>query len=153
MKRRNDEGATLVEIVVAIALLAIIVIPACSSLVLSHKINAKTERVLQAQLAVSSAVETLMAEGIPNSAVETTRENEDYGMTVNTMKITKEDGTVVEEEFPEDRFPEVVVKITDVVKKDDTIIYYNVSFISNAEPDVVVTTTIRAVEAQQGGSQ
>ena len=161
MKRRNDEGATLIEIMVAIALLAIIVIPACSSLILSHKINAKTEKVLQAQLAVSSAVETLMAEGIPNTVDAKTPDNEDYGMVVNTLEITKEDGTVVNEEFLEDRFPAVVVKITDVIKKEDTIIYYNVSFAG--DEDIEVTTSIRAVEpdtedapqdpGQEGGSQ
>ena len=121
MKRRNDEGATLIEIMVAIALLAIIVIPACSSLILSHKINAKTEKMLQAQLAVSSAVETLMAEGIDKSRIV----DDEYGY--------------------------VKIKVTPVAESEssDNILYYNVEVVSEDEPDVVVKTTIRKQEGSQ----
>lgn len=64
MKRKHNEGFTLVELLVSIVILAAIVIPTCTSLVLSYRMNAKSEEMLQAQLAVSSAVEKLMAEGI-----------------------------------------------------------------------------------------
>lgn len=64
MKRKSEAGFSLVEVLVAIALLGIVVIPTCSALVMSFRMNAKTDEMMQAQLAVSSAVETLMAEGI-----------------------------------------------------------------------------------------
>ena len=62
--KKNNEGFSLVEVLLAMVLLAAIVIPTCTSLVLSFRMNAKAEALMQAQLAVSSAVETLMAEGI-----------------------------------------------------------------------------------------
>ena len=70
MKGKNNAGFSMVEVLVAIAILAGIVIPVCSSLVLSLRINAKAEMMLQARIAVSSAVETLMAEGISDENVD-----------------------------------------------------------------------------------
>ena len=64
MKRKRNGGYSLVETVVAIAILAIIVTSVSTGMVLAFKMNAKTEQLMQAELAVSSAVETLMAEGI-----------------------------------------------------------------------------------------
>lgn len=60
MKKRTD-GFTLVESLAAILILAAIVIPTCSALLLSHRMNAKAETLLQGQLAVSSAAEYLQA--------------------------------------------------------------------------------------------
>ena len=62
--KKHDEGFSLVEVLVSMVILAAIVIPTCTSLVLSFRLNAKSESLMQAQLAVSSAVETLMAKGI-----------------------------------------------------------------------------------------
>ena len=84
MKRKNNEGFSLVEILVAMAILAAAVIPACSSLILSHRLNAKTDSLLQEQLAVSSAVETLMAEGI--DATNNNYENRFEGVTVTVTQ-------------------------------------------------------------------
>lgn len=64
MKSKHNDGFTLVELLVSIVILAAIVLPTCTSLVLSYRLNAKTEKMMQAQLAVSSTVEKLMAEGI-----------------------------------------------------------------------------------------
>lgn len=69
MRRKREAGFTLVEVVIAMAILAAIVVPVCSSLLLSLRMNAKAEAVLQARLAVSSAVETLMAEGISSDSI------------------------------------------------------------------------------------
>ena len=63
MKGKNNGGFSLVEILVAMAILASVVIPVCSSMVLSVRVNGKAEAMMKARLAVSSAVETLMAEG------------------------------------------------------------------------------------------
>ena len=62
--KKNNGGFSLIEVLVAIVVLAAVVIPTCSALVLSHRLNAETDKLMKAQLAVSSAVETLMAEGI-----------------------------------------------------------------------------------------
>ena len=62
--KRNNEGFSLVEIVAAIAILGVFFSAACASLMLGLRMNEKTDAMLQSQLAVSSAVETLMAEGI-----------------------------------------------------------------------------------------
>ena len=70
MKGKQNGGFTLVEVLVAMAILTSIVIPVCSSLVLSTRIDAKAEAVLQARLAVSSALETLMAEGIDPERID-----------------------------------------------------------------------------------
>lgn len=67
MKRNRNAGFTLIEVVVAMAILASVVIPVCGSLVLSVRMNAKAEEVLRARIAVSSAVEEMMAEGYKSS--------------------------------------------------------------------------------------
>lgn len=64
MKGRRNEGFTLLETLIAIVVLGLVVVPTCSSMLVSFRMNAKTDQLLQDQLAVSSAVETLMAEGI-----------------------------------------------------------------------------------------
>jgi len=70
MKNKQDGGFSLIEVVLAMVILALIVVPTCSSLVLSFRVNAKAEALLQAQLAVSSAVEELMAKGIVDQKAE-----------------------------------------------------------------------------------
>lgn len=121
MKRKSEAGFSLVEVLVAIALLGIVVIPTCSALVMSFRMNAKTDEMMQAQLAVSSAVETLMAEGI-------TQSSDEYDMVeYNSEKV--------------DRFPEVTVKTTAVEGKP----YYTVE-VASEDGLVSVTTTIRAEE-------
>lgn len=83
----NKEGFSLVEVLVAIVLLAALVIPTCSSLVTAVRVNARSEEMMRAQLDVSSAVETLMAEGIPAGTADAA----DYGGA---------------------RFPDVVIELT-----------------------------------------
>ena len=62
-KHNSTAGFSLIEVLVAITILGLVVVPIGSSLVLSFRLNARSEQMLQAQLAVSSAVETIMAEG------------------------------------------------------------------------------------------
>ena len=93
--KQNNSGFSLVEIVVAIAILGLFAVSTCTSLVLGLRMNAKTESMLEAQLAVSSAVETLMAEGITSD--ETTRNNKksslesQYGIQINIAKSEPSD--------------------------------------------------------------
>ena len=78
MKQKNNEGFSLIEILVGMAILALIVLPTCTGMVMSFRLNAKTNQMLQAQLAVSSAVETLMAEGYSEAnAVDVKNEIQD----------------------------------------------------------------------------
>lgn len=70
MKLKNNAGYSLVEVVVAIAILALIIVPVSTGMVTAFKMNAKAEQLMQAELAVSSAVESLMANGI-DGTVET----------------------------------------------------------------------------------
>lgn len=88
MKKAKNGGYSLVEVLVAIALLAIITIPTYTCLVLSVRLNAKTDEMLKAQLAVSSAVETLMAEGIVVNGTNVTNAPDGVTATYN------DDGTV-----------------------------------------------------------
>ncbi len=137
MKNRHNEGFTLVELLVSIALLSAIVLPTCTSLVLSYRLNAKAEQMMQAQLAVSSAVETLMAEGIDGGRAKTILDNggTDYD-------FAWEDGGFSET----DDYPDV--KITIAVEAGNDA-YYAVTVSDNAEL-VTVTTHIRVAK---GGGQ
>ena len=138
MKKKYNEGFSLVESLVAIAVLALIVIPCCSGIVMAFRMNAKADQLMQAQLAVSSAVETLMAEGIPYDTAQT-QADEDYGKTSDEH----------------DRFPEVRILVTPkgtyTVDKKTYYTYYEVEVSSELDADVKVRTTIRAV-APAGGS-
>lgn len=92
MKRKWNEGFSLVEVLVAMAILSIIVIPVCGSLVLSNRLNAKAEAVLQARLAVSSTVETLKATGIdPDNLPQST---DDIIVTAEIVKVNEGDVTI-----------------------------------------------------------
>ena len=84
MKEKNNGGFSLVEVLLAMMILAAIVIPVCSGILLSVRMDARANDVLQARVAVSSAVETLMAQGITHPSKqydvernEETGENED----------------------------------------------------------------------------
>ena len=114
MKQKHNEGFSLIETVVAIAILGLVVIPCCSGLLMSIRINEKAQQMMQAQLAVSSAVETLMAEGI-------TAAHENYDQITGT-----------------DRFPDVTVK---TVSKENGA-YFEV-IVKDVNELVEVTTTIR----------
>lgn len=117
--KRKDGGFSLVEVLVSIVVLALVVVPLCTSLVMSVRMNAKADALLQAQLAVSSTVETLMAEGI-------TRASDTYDI------VSSGEGT-------EDMFPDTMVKTS----AGDNASYYNVEVTSN-DGLVTVITSIHA---------
>lgn len=97
MKPKYNAGFSLIDVLVAIVVMGILVVPTCTSLLLSVRMNARAEEMLQAQLAVSSAVEKLMAEGIdpeetysyPGAevTVEETAEDTYYKVTVTSTEI------------------------------------------------------------------
>jgi len=68
MKRLRERcGSTLLEVVVSVAVLGLLVVPISSGILMSMRINEKSDDMLRARLAVSSAVETIMAEGIASA--------------------------------------------------------------------------------------
>lgn len=90
MKKKHNEGFSLIEVMLAIVILAAIVVPTCTSLVLSYRMNAKTEQLMKAQLAVSSAVEQLMSEGITVTFVE----------SLSAADETDSDSVKVSDDYP-----------------------------------------------------
>lgn len=125
MKKKNNGGFSLVEVLVSMVILATIVIPVCTGFVRSVQINDKAEAMLRARIAVSSAVEQLKAEGITTVA-------ESYD-TISGP----------------DRFPGVKVKTS---QDAGMTAYYIVEVTDDAEL-VKVSTCIRAFSsaAQAGG--
>ena len=113
MKNKQEGGFSLIEVVLAMVILALIVVPTCSSLVLSFRVNAKADAMMQAQLAVSSAVEQLMAVGIDEGrANDAIAKQQDYDMILEAK--TDGDGeTVTEEALPGNEQPEVEETATD----------------------------------------
>ena len=113
MKNKQEGGFSLIEVVLAMVILALIVVPTCTSLVLSFRVNAKADAMLQAQLAVSSAVEQLMAVGIDKDrAIDAIAKQQDYDMILEAK--TDGDGeTATEEALPGNEQPEVEETATD----------------------------------------
>lgn len=148
MRQKRNEGFSLIEVLVAIALLGALVVPTCSGLVMSHRINAKSDALLKAQLAVSSAVETLMAEGINEEQITVDR---DYWiqtvMVDKDGKVVDDDDATAYEERTIDRFPDVEM----TVETGDH--YYNVTVKDN-DGLVTVETAVRAappISEEEGG--
>ncbi len=144
MKNRHNDGFSLIETLIAIVVLGIVVVPVCTSLVLSVRINNKTEELLQAQLAVSSAVETLMAEGISADKIKSGVAS-DHPNYPDTDSETYTDVTV------EEVYPGVGIHV-EAPSPDGTPVYYNVTVVSTADNSVSVTTRIRAVPSVNTGT-
>lgn len=122
--KQNNAGSTLLEIVIAIAILGAFSVAACTSLVLGLRLNDKSESMLQAQLAISSAVEILMAEGVNAES--------------SAYDVTEAEG---------DRFPNVKVTTERMKDTDENELpYFKVTVTSEVE-DISVTTFIREVTA------
>ena len=132
MKKKHDEGFSLVELLVSIVILAAIVLPTCTSLVLSYRLNAKAKTMMQAQLAVSSTVETLMAQGIDaDRAAAVLAKNEgiyDFAWDIDNDKRSDTDD-----------YSGVQITLEAV---DGVTEYYNVT-VTDDDGLVTVTTQIR----------
>lgn len=118
MHQKNNGGFSLIEVLVAIVILGALVVPTCTGLVLSVRLNEKAKDMMQAQLLVSSAVETLMASGIKKAS-------EQYDI---------ESGV--------DMFPGVTVKTE---KQNDNDPFYKV-LVTDDRALVTVETIIREAE-------
>lgn len=122
MKEKNNGGFSLVEVLLAMMILAAIVIPVCSGILLSVRMDTRANDVLQARVAVSSAVETLMAQGI-------THESNEYDIVEET-----------------DLFPDVSIETKAEPEGADPASYYLVT-VKDAKSLVTVTTKIHAAPA------
>ena len=148
MKRNKwNAGYTLIEVLVAISILGIIVVPVCQNLLMALRVNERTEDLIEAQLAVSSAVEILMAEGI--GWEDTMGDNICYEpetcTTISGVDCYYDDNPIA---FPDgDRFPEVTVNTKRVTGKP----YYEVTVTHNEEENVSVKTYIHAVDVTYTG--
>ena len=164
MKEKNNGGFSLVEVLLAMMILAAIVIPVCSGILLSVRMDTRANDVLQARVAVSSAVETLMAQGITHPSKhydvvrnEETGENEDLfpdveiktALTLEELQ-QKETGTQ-ETGTQETGTQETGTQETDA-EEAEAPAYYFVK-VTDSKQLVTVITKIRAVKDNQGGSQ
>lgn len=99
---KNKGGFSLLEVVISIALVGLVATPICSSIVLSHRMNAKSEAILQARLAVTAVVEELQAKGYdPDDETNSTLIDHDSATPDNekdpcfyTITVKDEDGLV-----------------------------------------------------------
>ena len=94
--KERTAGFSLLEVVVAIAIIGLISAPICTSLILAGRINAHSQAVMEAHLNVRTAVETLMKDGVtaesnnyradefPNVTIKTEKDGENpyYHVTV-----------------------------------------------------------------------
>lgn len=84
--KERTAGFSLLEVVVAIAIIGLISAPICSSLILAGRINAHSQAVMEAHLNVRTAVETLMKDGVTAESNEY-RKNEFSHVTIATEKV------------------------------------------------------------------
>ena len=113
--KERTAGFSLLEVVVAIAIIGLISAPICSSLILAGRINAHSQAVMEAHLNVRTAVETLMQDGV----------------------------TEVSPAYHESEFPNVTIK-TEKEDGSDPYYHVTVSD-KRTEPLVTVETYVRAV--------
>lgn len=86
-KFRERCGAALLEVLISIAMMGLLMVPISSGILMSLHINEKSDEILQARLAVSSAVETIMAVGVENYTASD-------DLTVTPQAVTNDAGVI-----------------------------------------------------------
>lgn len=114
--KERTAGFSLLEVVVAIAILGLVSAPICSSLILAGRINAHSQAVMEAHLNVRTAVEILMQDGVTEKS----------------------------DEYRKDEFPNVKIT-TEKEHLSDPYYHVTVSDRRTEPPLVTVETDIRAV--------
>lgn len=84
--KERTAGFSLLEVVVAIAIIGLISAPICSSLILAGRINAHSQVVMEAHLNVRTAVEILMQDGVTKASFPY-RESDFPNVTIKTEKV------------------------------------------------------------------
>lgn len=110
--KERTAGFSLLEVVVAIAIIGLISAPICSSLILAGRINAHSQAVMEAHLNVRTAVETLMQDGVTTESEEY-RKNEFPHVTIATKKV---DGKPYYHVTVSDKPTEPLVKVETYVR-------------------------------------
>ena len=90
-KHNSTAGFSLIEVIVGIAMLGLVTVPVCASLVLSVRLNSHAQSLMTAQLQAAGAVETLLAEGFdPDEldAIEVDGVEVDYVDKTNYYEVT-----------------------------------------------------------------
>ena len=137
---KNTAGFSLLETLVAIVVFSIVVTSIGSSLVMAHRINARSEVLIQEQLKVSRVVEAIMSRGIP--------------ATATSEKLAELQGELKTEFEQEDGY-DVVILIdwgtlgSADVHTEKTKAFYDVVIrtkVTDLQEDVWVRTHVRAVE-------
>lgn len=88
--KERTAGFTLLEVVVAIAIMGLVSAPICSSLILAGRINAHSQVVMEAHLNVRTAVEILMQDGVTEANLHY-RESDFPDVTIETKKENSSD--------------------------------------------------------------
>lgn len=110
MKRKSEAGFSLVEVLVSMVILGLTIVPMMSGMVVALKSIGMADEMMHAQLAVSSAVEELMAEGYPTNITPpegVTIQADKEAATDPYYKVTVSSGgvtvtTYIRENVPED---------------------------------------------------
>ena len=89
MNRKHNGGYSLVEVLIAMAVLGIMTIPTTSALLTAHRMNVKADSMLQDQLEVSSAIEIMMAEGIKGTKIDPTSKGYELPENVDAAAVVK----------------------------------------------------------------
>ena len=110
--KERTAGFSLLEVVVAIAIIGLISAPICTSLILAGRINAHSQAVMEAHLNVRTAVETLMQDGVTAESNEY-RKNEFPHVTIATKKV---DGKPYYHVTVSDKPTEPLVKVETYVR-------------------------------------
>ena len=110
--KERTAGFSLLEVVVAIAIIGLISAPICSSLILAGRINAHSQAVMEAHLNVRTAVETLMKDGV-TEANDNYRPGEFRNVTIATKKV---DGKPYYHVTVSDKPTEPLVKVETYVR-------------------------------------
>lgn len=84
--KERTAGFSLLEVVVAIAIIGLISAPICTSLILAGRINAHSQAVMEAHLNVRTAVETLMKDGVTAKSTDY-RAGEFPKVTIKTEEV------------------------------------------------------------------
>lgn len=84
--KERTAGFSLLEVVVAIAIIGLISAPICTSLILAGRINAHSQVVMEAHLNVRTAVETLMQDGVTAES-DKYRKDEFPDVKIDTKKV------------------------------------------------------------------
>lgn len=108
---KNHKGVSMVEVLVTVAMLAIVVVPCLSSFVMAQRGNAKAAETQAAYTAAANLMEEL--KGLPDNVSLPERLNNDE-YSVDDVKINKFDGV------------HVIYEAVEETPEGKTILYYRI---------------------------